>query len=53
VTTSQLNTSIGGTSSNSNLVTDLAGLTISDPPTHDEVEAIRAKVNELISALRR
>jgi hypothetical protein len=34
-------------------VTDLSALVISDPSTHHEVEAIRQKLNQLISALRR
>jgi hypothetical protein len=42
-----------GSSANSNAVANLASLTISDPPTRDEVETIRQKINELIQALRR
>ena len=33
-------------------LTDLSGLTISDPPTQAEVETIRQKINELIGALQ-
>jgi hypothetical protein len=53
VTTSQLTSAIGSTSSNSNLVLDLSALTISDPPTQAQMELMRNKINELISALRR
>jgi hypothetical protein len=35
-----------------NLVDDLSGLTISNPPTQAEVTAIRDKMNELITALK-
>jgi hypothetical protein len=35
-----------------NLVNDLAGLTISNPPTQAQVTALRDKVNELITALK-
>ncbi len=52
VTTMQLNSAINGTSNNSNAVNTLA-MTVSDPPTQGEVQAIASKLDELILALRR
>jgi hypothetical protein len=52
VTTSALNSAIATTSANSNAVAAL-GLTIGDPPTQAEVQALANKLDELISALRR
>ncbi len=52
VTTMQLNSAINGTSSNSNAVNTLA-MTVSDPPTVGEVQAIASNLDELILALRR
>ena len=52
VTLAQLNTAITTTSSNSNSVLPLS-ITISDPPTQAQVQAIADKVDELIGVLRR
>lgn len=52
VTNAQLSSAISGTSSNSNVVSTL-GLTVSDPPTQGEMQAIANKLDELINALRR
>jgi hypothetical protein len=52
VTTMQLNSAINTTSANSNGV-NLLGMTVSDPPTQGEVQAIADKLDELILALRR
>ena len=52
VTTMQLNSAINGTSNNSNGVDTLV-MTVSDPPTVGEVQAIASKLDELILALRR
>jgi hypothetical protein len=52
VTNSQLASAIGTTSSNSNGVGMLV-LSVSDPPTQSDVNFIVAKLNELITALRR
>jgi len=52
VTNMQLNSAINGTSNNSNAVNTLA-MTVSDPPTVGEVQAIASKLDELILALRR
>ncbi|WP_395715720.1 hypothetical protein [Prosthecobacter sp.] len=52
VTQMQLNSAINGTSNNSNAV-GLLGMTVSDPPTVGEVQAIASKLDELINALRR
>jgi len=52
VTFMQLNSAINGTSNNSNAVNTLA-MTVSDPPTVGEVQAIASKLDELILALRR
>jgi hypothetical protein len=48
----QLNSAINGTSNNTNAVS-LVGMTVSDPPTVGEVQAIASKLDELILALRR
>ncbi|MFN0078698.1 MAG: hypothetical protein ACKVY0_19735 [Prosthecobacter sp.] len=48
----QLSNAIGGTRSNTNAVNTL-GMTVSDPPTQGEMQAIANKLDELISALRR
>ena len=52
VTNMQLNSAIGGTSSNSNAVSTL-GMTVSDPPIQSQVQTIADKLDELILALRR
>ena len=52
VTLMQLTSAINGTSSNSNAVNTLV-MTVSDPPTVGEVQAIASKLDELILALRR
>ena len=52
VTSMQLNSAINGTSNNSNAVNTLV-MTVSDPPTVGEVQAIASKLDELILALRR
>jgi hypothetical protein len=52
VTLAQLNSAIGGTSSNSNAVATL-GLVVSDPPTQAEMQQVVNKLDELITALRR
>jgi hypothetical protein len=52
VTNAQLASAIQDTSRNSNGVNTL-NLTVSDPPTQGEVQAIAAKLDELINALRR
>ena len=44
---------ISGTSSNSNAVTTLDTAFVNDPPTLADMETVRAKMNELITALRR
>jgi hypothetical protein len=51
-TSADLAGQIGGTSANSNGVATL-GMSVSDPPTQGEVQAIADKVDELINALRR
>jgi hypothetical protein len=43
---------VTGTSANSNAVATL-GMTVSDPPTQGEVQALADKLDELILALRR
>ncbi len=48
----ELQDAIAGTSANSNGV-DFLYLTVSDPPTMEEMQSIVDKVNELITALRR
>jgi hypothetical protein len=52
VTNMDLSTALGGTSANSNGVAQL-GLTVSDPPTQSELQAVANKLDELIAALRR
>jgi hypothetical protein len=52
VSSMDLNSAIGGTSANSNGVSQL-GLTVSDPPTQSEMQTIANKLDELIAALRR
>jgi len=52
VTSQQLNDAIAGTSANTNTI-QLLGLTVSDPPTQSELQAIANKMDELIAALRR
>jgi len=52
VTLMQLTIAINGTSNYSNAVNTLA-LTVSDPPTQSEMQAIVSKLDELILALRR
>ena len=52
VTSQQLSDAIGGTSANTNGV-QLLGLTVSDPPTQSEMQAIANKLDELINAQRR
>jgi hypothetical protein len=51
-TQGQLAAEIGGTSANSNGVGTL-GMSVSDPPTQGEVQALADKLDELINALRR
>lgn len=51
-TNRDLSTVIGGTSATSHGVATL-GLTVSDPPTHLETQALMSKLDELIDALRR
>ena len=61
VTTAALDAAIGSTlmtvlsssSANSNAVTTLDSPFINDPPTAADMELLRAKMNELITALRR
>jgi hypothetical protein len=52
VTYAELSNSIAGTSANSNGVATLE-MSVSDPPTQQEILSLLAKVNELITALRR
>ena len=52
VSLTQLNDAIQTTSANSNGVAELV-LTVGDPPTQAEVQAIADKLDELILALRR
>ena len=56
VTTADMNsaigTALGGTSANTNAIGQL-GLTVSDPPTQSELQAVANKLDELIAALRR
>ena len=52
VTNEALGTAINGTSANTNAV-QLLGLTVSDPPTQSEMQAIANKLDELITAQRR
>ena len=48
-----LSSAIIGTSSNSNAVGTLDTAFTNDPPTLADLEVMRAKMNELIAALRR
>ena len=52
VTAVALEGAINGTSGNSNAVSTL-GITVSDPPTQAELQAVVGKLDELITALRR
>ena len=52
VTNAALAAAVSGTSANSNGV-GLLGITVSDPPTQAEMQAIANKLDELILALRR
>ncbi|MCX6838338.1 MAG: hypothetical protein NTX35_11080 [Verrucomicrobia bacterium] len=52
VTNAQLSSAIASTSNGSNGVNTLV-MTVSDPPTQGEVQAIASKLDELILALRR
>ena len=53
VSNAQLTSAINGTSNNSNGVATLDTAFVNDPPTLADMELMRAKVNELIQALRR
>ncbi len=53
VTNAVLAGAISSTSSNSNAVTTLDTPFVNDPPTLADMELERAKMNELITALRR
>jgi len=53
VTNAALAAAIAGTSANSNGVTTLDTPFTNDPPTLADMEVLRAKLNELIAALRR
>ena len=53
VTNAALAGAISSTSSNSNAVTTLDTPFVNDPPTLADMEVMRAKMNELITALRR
>jgi len=53
VTNAQLSSAISGTSNNSNAVSMLDTPFANDPPTLADLELMRAKLNELINALRR
>jgi hypothetical protein len=52
VSTGQLSTAINTTATNCNAVA-LLNMTVVDPPTQAEVQAIASKLDELITALRR
>jgi len=52
VSAQQLSDAISGTSANSNTI-QLLNLTVSDPPTQSELQAVANKLDELIQALRR
>ncbi len=52
MTNAALVAAISGTSNNTNAVTTL-GLTVSNPPTQGEMQAIADKLDELILAGRR
>jgi len=53
VSNAQLSTAINGTSSNTNAVATIDSPFVNDPPTLADLETMRAKMNELILALRR
>ena len=53
VTATMLSTAIAGTSANTNVVATLDTPFANDPPTLADLEVLRAKINELITALRR
>jgi hypothetical protein len=53
VSAGDLSSAIAGTSSNSNGVATLSAPFTNDPPTLADLETVRAKLNELITALRR
>jgi hypothetical protein len=53
VSNATLAAAIAGTSSNSNGVTTLESGFSNDPPTLADIEVLRAKLNELITTLRR
>ena len=53
VSNAQLSTAIAGTSSNTNSVSTLDTPFANDPPSLADLELMRAKMNELIAALRR
>jgi hypothetical protein len=53
VTNAQLSSAIAGTSNLSNAVATLDTPFANDPPTLADLELMRAKMNELITALRR
>jgi len=52
VSNAQLSSAISGTSNITNAVSAL-NMTVSDPPTQGEMQAIASKLDELITALRR
>jgi hypothetical protein len=49
----KLTTAINGTSTHSNAVTMMDTAFVNDPPTLADLELMRAKMNELITAMRR
>jgi hypothetical protein len=51
--TAAIDAAIAGTSANSNAVATLDTPFTNDPPTLADMEEMRAKINELILALRR
>lgn len=53
VTNAALSAAIAGTSANSNAVATMDGAFTNEPPTLADMEAVRAKMNELVNALRR
>lgn len=53
VTNAALTAAIAGTSANTNAVATMDVSFINDPPTLADLEMVRAKINELITALRR
>lgn len=53
VSVSDLNNAVAGTSNNSNSVATLDAPFTNDPPTLADIEQLREKINELITALRR